>query len=370
MLAAMSRPSSSLSNLSTLSVLVTLASVGAFACGDGEDDTPGLPVTVLTHNLYLGTGLTGLALASDPARVPALAAGLWGNIQASNFPERAKVLAAQIVAAAPDLVALQEVSLYRRQFPSDYQPGDAVPNASEVALDFLALLTAEIDALGGGYTVAGVAENADAEFPVEDAAGQFDLRLTDRDVMLARDGVTTANFVQTKYPTWFSLSVGGTGGVPVTFVRSTSYLDAVVGDAAFTFANGHLEIQSIPSVHAAQAQELVDAYVDVADPVLLLGDFNSDPGDGEYELIMNEFVDAWTRVGHGDGFTCCQADNLMNPTSSAGSRIDLVLYRGAFKPKKIEVLGTDPATGRTPDGLWPTDHFGVLSTLELPIAGD
>ena len=359
MLRAMARPSLA------LSLLFTFTAVGSLACDDGGDDRPGLPVKVFTHNLYLGSDLTALATIKDAAMVPTLTAELWGNVQASNFPERAKVLAAQIVSAAPDLVALQEVTLYRRQFPSDYQPGDATPNATEVALDFLDALMTEIAAAGGTYTVAGVANNADAEFPVADPGGVFDLRVTDRDVILAHEGVTTAFFNQVDYPTSFSLTVGGAGGVPVTFRRSTSYLDAIVGDAVFKFANAHLEIQRIAPVHAAQAQELVDTYAGIPDPVLLLGDFNADPGDAEYDLIMKQFTDVWTRVGSGTGATCCQADDLMNPTSSAGSRIDLVTYRGDFRPKTIEVIGTDPATGRTPDGLWPSDHFGVLSTVEL-----
>jgi len=342
--------------------VIVLAGAGLGACGDGGDDGPGLPVNVFTHNLYLGSDLMGLALVKTPEDVPAAAAKVWANVQASNFPERAKVLAAQIVAAAPDLVALQEVTLYRRQTPSDFQP-QAAPNASEVVLDFLALLMTEIDALGGGYTVAGVAENVDAEFPAADPGGLIDLRLTDRDVFLARTGVETSNFVQTNYATKFSITIGGADGVSLTLARSTSRIDANVGGAAFTFGNGHLEIQSLAAVHAAQAQELVDAWSDVSGPSLLLGDFNSDPEDAEYKLIMKEFTDSWTRVGSGSGFTCCVP--LTDAEATADSRIDLVLYRGSFKPTSIEVLGTDPATSRTPGGLWPTDHFGVRATLEL-----
>jgi endonuclease/exonuclease/phosphatase family metal-dependent hydrolase len=342
--------------------VIVLAGAGLGACGDGGDDKPGLPVNVLTRNLFLGSSLTGLALVTDPADVPEVAAGLWAEVQASNFPERAKVLAAQIVAAAPDLVALQEVTLYRTQSPSDYQPG-AAPNAGDVALDFLASLMTELDALGGGYTVAGVAENVDAEFPAADPGGLIDVRLTDRDVFLARTGVETSNFVQANFPTKFSITVGGVGGVSLTLARSTSRIDANVGGAAFTFGNGHLEIQSLASVHAAQAQELVDAWSDVPSPALLLGDFNSDPEDAEYKLIMKNFTDAWSRVGSGDGFTCCV--RLTDADATAESRIDLILYRGSFKPKSIEVVGNDPSTGRTPAGLWPTDHFGVRATLEL-----
>jgi endonuclease/exonuclease/phosphatase family metal-dependent hydrolase len=351
--------------------IASLASVAA-GCSSGEDCGAGAqqPVVVLTHNLYLGADLTRLALASGPDSVPTLAAQLWKDVQASDYPARSKVLAAQIVESGADLVALQEVTLYRRQFPSDYVPGAASPNATEVVLDFLGTLMAEIEARGGGYVVAGVAENADAEFPVADLDGQvggtYDLRLTDRDVILARDGVVTSGFAQTVYPTAFSFSVGGAGGVPVLFKRSTSHLAAVVGSAAFTFGNGHLEIQGLGPIHAGQAQELVDAYATIPAPVLLAGDFNSPPNSAEYGLLARQFTDAWTRTGQGDGFTCCQADDLMNPTSTANERIDLVLYKGTFRPTRTEVLGADPMTGRTPAGKWPTDHFAVRSTLSLP----
>ena len=175
------------------------------------------------------------------------------------------------------------------------------------------------------------------------------MRLTDRDVFLARTGVETSNFVQTTYPTKFSITVGGVGGVSLTLARSTSRMDVNVGGAAFTFGNGHLEIQSLAAVHAAQAQELVDAWSDVPSPALLLGDFNSDPEDAEYKLIMKNFTDAWSRVGSGDGFTCCVP--LTDAAATARSRIDLILYRGAFNPKSIEVIGTDPSTDRTPGSL-------------------
>ena len=177
-------------------------------------------------------------------RSPA-AATIWANIQASDFPERAKVLAEDIVSAAPDMVALQEVTLYRRQIPSDIQPGNTAPNAEEVVLDFLAFLMTEIDARGGGYRIVGEAMNADAELPVSDGmGGLYDLRLTDRDVILARDTAETGTFVGAPFATTFEFNVGGADGVPLETVRSVSWVDANVGGARFTFANTHLEIQS------------------------------------------------------------------------------------------------------------------------------
>jgi endonuclease/exonuclease/phosphatase family metal-dependent hydrolase len=319
---------------------------------------------VLTRNLYLGTDLTPLSAVSAPADVPVVGAQLWGEILASDFPSRAKVLAAQIVALAPDLVALQEVTLYRRQVPSDVATGNTTPNAEEVVLDFLATLMAELDAAGGGYTVAGVATNADAELPVADGAGLFDLRVTDRDVILARDGVETSNFVQQTFVAALPLNVGG---VPVTFKRGFSHVDATVGEAHFTFGNTHLEIQRALPIQTAQASELVSGYSGIGGPLLLSGDYNSSPGKPTYDNILDPaFTDPQPAVAPGEpGLTCCQAADLMNPTSIADERIDLTLYRGRFRPTSVEVVGTDPATDRTPAGLWPSDHFGVLTKVEL-----
>ena len=85
-----------------------------------------------------------------------------------------------------------------------------------------------------------------------------------------------------------------------------------------------------------------------------------------YPLLIAKYHDAFDDVTvDGNGFTCCQAEDLRNPESQANERIDLVLYRGRFRVTDLSVPGTDPATGRTPDGLWPSDHFGVLSHLEL-----
>jgi endonuclease/exonuclease/phosphatase family metal-dependent hydrolase len=346
--------------------VVLLGAVAGGCKKDGGLVGPGQLIGVFTHNLYLGADITPLVTIPSPDAVKDVTPALWATVQASNFPARAKVLADQIVTAGPDLVALQEVTLYRQQVPSDYQPGDS-PNATDVVLDFLQTLMSEIDARGGGYRVVGEAPNVDAEVPVSDGAGGvFDLRLTDRDVILARDGVETSNFVAQNYSSKFSFMAGGTGGVPIALTRGYSHVDAAVGDAHFTFANTHLEIQSIQTIQTAQAGELVSGLASTPDPVLLLGDFNSSPGQNSYPLLTRTYRDAFDEaMTEGPGFTCCQEEDLRNPDSMANERIDLALLRGRFRVNDVTVQGTDPATGRTPDGLWPSDHFGVLAHVEL-----
>jgi len=349
---------------STLALLVIVAWLPS--CGDSAEK-PGVPVAVMTHNLYLGADLFPLATVPTVDAIPGVTANIWANVQASDYPSRAKIFADQIIAFAPDLVALQEVSLYRIQRPSDFQPGLTTPNATEVALDFLATLMAELDARGGGYRVAGEAVNAEAELPASDGAGGlFDLRLTDRDVILARDGVETAAFVQSPFPDKLTVAVGGASGASLAFTRSSSHLNASVGGVPFVFANGHLEVQLFQAIQMAQAQNMVDVLSPLPGPVILAGDFNSPPGLSSYPLITRAFKDAFPQTAGGaPGFTCCQTDALTNPVSAANERIDLILSRGPVRVKSVEVVGADPVLGRTPAGLWPSDHFGVFARLEV-----
>lgn len=354
------------SQLILLAVVVTAG--GQLGCDDDDLVGPGLPISVYTRNLYLGSDLTSLLGAGSPEGIPAEAAKIWANIQASDFPERAKILAEDIVAAAPDLVALQEVTLYRRQVPSDIAPGNTAPNAEEVVLDFLALLMTEIDARGGGYRIVGEALNADAELPVaDDQGGVYDLRLTDRDVILARDTAQTGYFNVDHFAAAFKFPVGGADGVQLETIRSVSWVDADVGGARFTFANTHLEIQSLElAVQVPQAVEMMNSLQGVAGPILLLGDLNSDPGEASYALVDTRFDDAWPEArGTEAGFTCCQAGDLLNPDSTAANRIDLIWHLGRFRTTQAEVRGADPAIGRTPAGLWASDHFGVSAHVEL-----
>src|SRR5205085_6287791 len=80
---------------------------------------PGKELTVLTRNIYLGADLAPVIGVPSPQLIPIRTAAVWAGVLATNFPERAKALVDEIVKAQPDLVGLQEVSLWRTQFPGD-----------------------------------------------------------------------------------------------------------------------------------------------------------------------------------------------------------------------------------------------------------
>lgn len=142
---------------------------------------------VMTRNLYLGADLNPAiaALGCTPAPVCALATnqGIWNQVVATNFPERAKVLAKEIDNDDPYILGLQEVALWRSG------PVDGVKNATTVEYDFLATLLSELSARGNKYKAIVTQEEADIESPAgcpPTFADATDRRLTMRDVILVR----------------------------------------------------------------------------------------------------------------------------------------------------------------------------------------
>jgi endonuclease/exonuclease/phosphatase family metal-dependent hydrolase len=194
----------------------------------------------------------------------------------------------------------------------------------------------------------------------------------DHDVILARADVTTTpalarNFLAAvELPLPDSLS-------SVEILRGFVAVEASIGGRRGLFVNTHLETRAFPTIQVLQATELLLALGAQHGPVLLVGDFNSDP-DGSstptYELITKAgFVDTWTRrLGPPEpGYTCCQAPDLRNEESLLHRRIDIVFGRGlGLRPSRVEVdawvVGDEPAD-RTPSGLWPSDHAGVVTEL-------
>jgi endonuclease/exonuclease/phosphatase family metal-dependent hydrolase len=331
-------------------------------------------VTVMTRNLYLGADLDPL-LAAPPPLVAFVAAETFAKIKATDFPSRAEALADEIAATNPHLVGLQEATLYRVQTPGDAAFGGVTP-ATTVFQDFLAILLDALRARGLDYHVAVVQENTDAEVPAFTGNGPdglptfTDVRLTDRDAILARGDVEVADAEQAHYLVNQPVVIGGR---PLLFLRGWLSVVASVGDHTFRFFNTHLETEMFATVQTSQALELLSVMHGLPLPVLLVGDFNSAASGTQtptYGLIAAAgFRDAWLdERGGGAGLTCCEAADLRNEASTLDRRIDFLWIGPDFTTGKIRVtvLGDEPRD-RTPEGLWPSDHAGVAATLNLRI---
>ena len=130
----------------TTAILAVAIVCGLSTAGWSEEQGAGgkREIDVATVNMYVGADFSPVTTLnpSDPnyaVKLLTRVATIYGRIVASDFPRRAEALAQQIVAHAPDLVALQEVSLIRRQSPGDAIVGGTMP-ATKVELDYLAIL--------------------------------------------------------------------------------------------------------------------------------------------------------------------------------------------------------------------------------------
>jgi endonuclease/exonuclease/phosphatase family metal-dependent hydrolase len=142
-------------------------------------------------------------------------------------------------------------------------------------------------------------------------------------------------------------------------------VDVTLRGETFRFVNTHLEAYA-PGVRTLQAQELAAAVLaDSPARVILVGDLNSLPGtEGHAVLLSAGFGDVWTELDLGDpGFTSPYPELLSDPTLELTERIDYVLVRGPVASLAAAVVGADAAD--RVDGLWPTDHAGVVATLRL-----
>ena len=320
-------------------------------------------LTLMTWNIYQGADLSPLFNATTPSEFVTAVGSAYNRVQATNFVERADSIADEIQKTGPDLIGLQEVILLRTQIPSD---GPATP-ATNISLDYLKILVDSLAERGLIYEPVVVQNGTDIEAPGLISTGLVDIRLTDRDVILARADrdFTLSNSNGAQFAAKLPLTTPfGPISIPHSWVSVDITFDN--GDKA-RIVSTHLEPLS-PIIQGLQADELLNGPANTHLPVALIGDFNSnadETGSPTYTKLKNEdFIDAWLLKGKGTGFTCCQADDLLNPNSSLTERMDLVMFRDNFEVKNIKIVGNSQED-RTISGLWPSDHAGIVASLNL-----
>jgi hypothetical protein len=331
---------------------------------------------VMTYNVYYGGRLETLFLAT-PDNLFELVGEVWTQVQETDLAARAEAIADQISSADPHVVGLQETPLWRSQFPGDA----GFSAASTVRFDFLELLLDALEARGRHYAPVASVTNLDAEVPRLDPTsptGIEDIRLTDRDVIIARTDLpanvfSVSNGQGGNFETNLVFPFGVFAGVEVP--RGWTSVDVSLRGRTVRVVNTHLE-RFFPAVQVAQGQEILDGPADptLSIPVVVLGDLNSAAGGGAVpgesdtptygNFLAAGFTDAWSaKHGTKEGFTCCQTADLDDP-STLSERIDVALVRGSVSVASSGRFG-DEESDRTPSGHWPSDHAGVTAVLRL-----
>jgi endonuclease/exonuclease/phosphatase family metal-dependent hydrolase len=153
----------------------------------------------------------------------------------------------------------------------------------------------------------------------------------------------------------------------IVYNRSWSFVDLRMDGKRVRVINTHLEALDA-NVRDAQMQELLNGPANVKGRVIMAGDFNfapNDPTTNSYgNALTSGYRDVWTALKSSPGFTGVQKANLKNAKSQLSARIDYIFAKGKLTPKKVGLVG-HLSKHRTPNGLWPSDHAGVVATIRL-----
>jgi endonuclease/exonuclease/phosphatase family metal-dependent hydrolase len=368
----------------SIALLGAVAALAMPAVADAKDRAP--EITVMTRNVFLGADL---APAINAAGIPQAIDGagtIWNEMQSTRFADRAVPLAREIKRSKADLVGLQEVALWRKQTPSDggAPPISPIPTstaATVVEQDFLAILRKALKQVGAKYRVVVVQQEFDAELPVDadgsDATGtgplaglgaDFDARLTMRDVILVASNskVKLGKTRKGHFTTRYEPTIGGLITIPVD--RGWASVEASLRGKRFRFVDTHLEAFGDPTIREAQAKELTEGPLDTRKQVILVGDLNSGvrrhneperPGD---DLAFRALA-GFGMKDNGAVQSCCY-DSLFDAGATFDHTVDHVLTKPGLRTLRAVVTGDDRGE-RTPSGLWPSDHGGVVSRLRL-----
>lgn len=272
------------SRLAVVLILVSGWLFGAVTPAQATDDA----LTVMSRNIYLGADVSvALELIPD---MPAAAQFMWDQVAKTDFSKRAPVLAAELAREAPDVVALQEATTWycRSTFFGSSTP----------VFDFTAQLLEATAATGVEYVMAehdgNTAFNPGYSIPVlpylttvRDPQTFQPIFGTDE----AACGFTIGDALIVRADVADRVTAVGNGDyeakyavVPVIFEIDRGYTWADIASPQGTVRVVTTHLESVwdpgsPPVSTQQARELVKATNAWDMPLVVMGDFNSDPRD-------------------------------------------------------------------------------------------
>lgn len=346
--------------------LLTIVLITSIATQFGFANESDREVKVATYNMYPGTEFSGIFQAQSEIEVLLEVSEAFGDVVASNVPERIAEIADQIATNHPDVVGLQEVAIW------GIGPFDPANPLETVTFDFLQMLLANLEARGVNYAPIVVQENLSAELPglfgPNFPADLRDVRFTDRVVILARTDLQTSEIKieNTAHGAFQNLIPVTVLGNNLLVTRGWTSADIKHRGKTYRFVNAHLE-SFLEIFQIWQAGELVAGPANTDLPLIVVGDFNSPaPSGTSYGILLGSgLLDAWSVTNSGsDGFTWPLSGENPSDLEVPDQRIDLILSRGNLTATSTDVLGEE-AADLTPSLFRASDHAGVAGTFVL-----
>lgn len=273
--------------------------------------------TVMSRNIYLGADV-GVALELIPD-MPAAAQFMWDQVNKNDFSKRSIALATEIQTYKPDVIGLQEATIW-------YCKKNAWSKKVEV-FNFTDQL---LEALGGSYVLAskdgktafnpGYSINPipfltmvkdptrfQKLFGQDKAACGF--QIGDALAIKKELSAQVINVGNTEYEASYSI-------VPtlMTIYRGYTWADIAIENIPVRFISTHLESiwdeNKVPNA-AKQAAQLVEDVRDTNMPLVVIGDFNSDPRDPRPANAANPGLQPTASEECPAGSSKCNAYRLM-----------------------------------------------------------
>jgi endonuclease/exonuclease/phosphatase family metal-dependent hydrolase len=307
-----------------------------------------VPLTVATQNLYIGADLRHIFEAQSIPEAFIVVVDAINDVVANNFQVRAGAIATEMKnSGAPLLIGLQEASVIN------------ISGAlGTLSLDYTSILLNALADQGLSYGVVGTNSYTTAlNFLGINAV------ITDQDVVLARTDVAGFSVTgSTPVDYAVSLTVPTIIGQDVTIQRGYVDVNATLNGTEFQFIDTHLEPSS-EAVRNAQAAQLASNLAGDTIPTILVGDFNANPGSTPYNIVLGSgFTDIPALLGV-TGPTCCQAEDLNNPTSLLRNRFDYIFGKDLESIISADLITDAPFEGIRP--RWGSDHAGVVATVAV-----
>ena len=310
-------------------------------------------VRVMTYNVDEGTDFSAIIAvltSSNPSQTAFLNAvnATLTEVAASRPDVRAALIAAQINAANPELVGLQEAA--------QWTFGTTQIDLLQLILAYLPNYTAVVTVPEFQINIPGLVGFMDREAILvrTDEPGILQILRTGQ-------GHYAAQIPLPAFPPYLQAS---------SITRGWGYVDARMNGTPFRFITTHLEDGTNPTsplfayVQALQEIQLVYSPALTILPVIIGGDFNtvanepSNPTFATYSFMLgNGFRDAWRAVNPNlPGLTCCE-ELLTDPSFDLTQRLDQIFMRNHVTPTAAQVVGAEKVN----DLSWPSDHAAVLA---------
>jgi endonuclease/exonuclease/phosphatase family metal-dependent hydrolase len=381
------------------------------------------PLTVISRNLYLGADV-GVALELIPD-FSAAAQFMWDQVAATDFTRRAPALAKEVIDSDADVIGLQEATNWYCK-KNMWSKKVVVFNFTELFLkatkdaghEYVLANKAGTTALNIGYSIPAIPyltmvndpEVFQPLFGSDRAACGFEIG--DAIAVKKEFSGKVLNVGNSEYEVSYSI-------IPkvMTIYRGYTWVDLSFNNSKVRIVSTHLEslwdADKVPNA-ALQADQLISDLAKTKMPLIVMGDFNSDPRDprpnaksnpgGQPEaskscpaqvaqptiLTADESCNAYWLMRKA-GFEDAGPDSL-NPTNYTWGmdallhgadperlaaakdmgntlgftdRLDYIFLKNGAETGSVRVIGASPYIA----GSWASDHAGLVAEVHLPESG-